>query len=239
MCSDQLCHSLRSTDQTSSEDIIWHFKPGILQNPIIDSSFNNEIKLSRCYNYINKGTIRHFSFMLSKTQKFTTYLAHKKYYPFYYKSLSLEAALPIELIWLGYDSKILNPWNLVHTKKCVQESFSMANLSQIWKLHSLEHQCPLFTSPRWGRPHTFSGNMKRFCCGSPTTSKQHCGLKILPSLCRADNKWLCPNFWETSTKKWELREKLLRKKWFWEWAAVLQTAKSGLFPRHFSGGEAE
>lgn len=63
---------------------------------------NAEIKLSRYYNYINKGTNRHFCFMLPKTQTFTVYLAHKKYYPYYHKILSLEVALALELIWLGY-----------------------------------------------------------------------------------------------------------------------------------------
>lgn len=140
------------------------------------------MKVSRCYNYINKGTTRHFSFMPSKIQKFTVYLAHKKYHPFYYKILSLEAALALELIWLDYGWKILNLWNLVHTRECLQESFSMADLSRIWKLHSLEHQCPLFLPPRWGRPHTSSRNMKGFCHASPITSKQHCGLCVNASL---------------------------------------------------------
>lgn len=72
----------------------------------------------------------------------------------------------------------------MHTKECLQESFSMANLSQSWELHSLGHQCPLRhpLPPRWGRPHTFSGNMKGFCCASPPQASSTCGLCVSASL---------------------------------------------------------
>lgn len=122
------------------------------------------------------------------------YWAHKKYNPFYYKILSLEAALALELICLEYGWKILNPWNPVHTRERLQESFSVVDLSQIWKLHSLEHQCPLLLPPRWGRGHTFlSGTRKDF--SMPALPQQaalwpecQCILEVLPSLCRSDNR---------------------------------------------------
>lgn len=126
--------------------------------------------------------------------------------------------------WCGYDLNILTPWNLVYAK-CLQESFSVSNLSWASNLHSLEHEAHVFLlfflSDGVGHPLPPEAQM---ILGRPQPYCRHMVLHPLSASSKC-----CPHSAGLKPRgPVQISNKLRETNGCWEWTAALETAKSGL-----------